>query len=421
MDRSTLYNIEPIGIGTPFVESLTSYIIRLSEAHCVLTGSLISKVYTPLLGKEYLSKISSRGGDGFYDSAIGINGLGKLAGEFIELTEKFTGRTDLGFTTLKAFSQIFPNRGLLKKTKSWCPICYEEDRVKGRIIYDQLIWNFQLVGTCLKHKSPLKNICVHCGQFVSVINRKSVPGTCSKCGQWLGTINSLTYPESYKDESLKNVSLIGELLAEKKNTFSIASPKESINFYVSSIFDGSVTEAARCLKVPKSTFTLWMTGKSNPSIKYLLQVSKMLGISLIEFLEMNKDIKLIHSAEEVFNHRERYDHFEIRNILHKAIIEKEPVSISELARRIGCDRKLLSKKYKDECEQIKANYSYYVQKNRQQNEELKLLKLEQAVKSLSSHAIYPSRRQVESILGNGFLKEKAVQEKWNNLKRSYQI
>lgn len=35
-----LYNLEPIGIGTPYVEGLTSYIVRLADAHCVTTGTL---------------------------------------------------------------------------------------------------------------------------------------------------------------------------------------------------------------------------------------------------------------------------------------------------------------------------------------------------------------------------------------------
>ena len=38
--RSRLFNLEPIGIGTPYVESLISYVVRESEAHCVLPRSL---------------------------------------------------------------------------------------------------------------------------------------------------------------------------------------------------------------------------------------------------------------------------------------------------------------------------------------------------------------------------------------------
>jgi hypothetical protein len=40
--RSYLYSLSPIGRGGPLVESLTSYIQRLAEAHAVETGALVN-------------------------------------------------------------------------------------------------------------------------------------------------------------------------------------------------------------------------------------------------------------------------------------------------------------------------------------------------------------------------------------------
>ena len=39
--RSRLHSIEPIGIGTSFVESLTGYIVRLAASHAVRISDLI--------------------------------------------------------------------------------------------------------------------------------------------------------------------------------------------------------------------------------------------------------------------------------------------------------------------------------------------------------------------------------------------
>src|SRR5947209_65670 len=39
--RSQLYQLEPIGIGSAGVESLTGYIARLADAHCVSVRSLL--------------------------------------------------------------------------------------------------------------------------------------------------------------------------------------------------------------------------------------------------------------------------------------------------------------------------------------------------------------------------------------------
>ena len=41
--RSDLAPIEPIGVGTGLVEGLTSYIMRLAEAHSVSTGDLVRR------------------------------------------------------------------------------------------------------------------------------------------------------------------------------------------------------------------------------------------------------------------------------------------------------------------------------------------------------------------------------------------
>nr|WP_236116925.1 TniQ family protein [Hassalia byssoidea] len=46
--RSRLYNLEPIGIGTPYVESLTGYVIRLAEQHCITTRQLLLNEIAPL-------------------------------------------------------------------------------------------------------------------------------------------------------------------------------------------------------------------------------------------------------------------------------------------------------------------------------------------------------------------------------------
>ncbi|WP_108671565.1 helix-turn-helix domain-containing protein [Peribacillus acanthi] len=421
MERSILYNLDPIGIGTPFVESLTSYISRLAEAHCVATGSLISRIYSPLLKKEYLVKVSKHGGNGFFDSAIGINGVGKLACEFSDLTNKLTGRSDLCLTTLQKWSNILTSRGLLKKTKSWCPICYEESRENGEVIYDPLIWSFQTVFICLKHKRPILDICGNCNKSVPIINRNTFPGYCSRCGQWLGSFS--TYKESLcnVDELLSNVLLIGELLAQSHLDVASISLRESINFYVKEMFDCSPIRAAKQLKIPKTTFVLWLSGESIPSIDYLLQLCKGFGITITEFLQKEQSVKDIGISNSSAKAKEEHNHDVIRNTLIKVIADKEPISLSTLARKLGCDRKLLSRMYKTECEKIKEIYISYQQTKREENALLKITRLEEAFRILLQKGIYPSRRQVEGILGSGFLKEKTLQEKWNKLKKELSI
>ena len=41
--RSRLYSLPPIGLGTALVESLSSYVVRLAEAHAVSAADLVRR------------------------------------------------------------------------------------------------------------------------------------------------------------------------------------------------------------------------------------------------------------------------------------------------------------------------------------------------------------------------------------------
>ncbi|MEH2302027.1 MAG: hypothetical protein V7K88_24350 [Nostoc sp.] len=77
--RSHLYQLEPVGIRTPMVESLTGYIERLAEAHCIPPDVLISRTITPLLKQIFLKSRTSRDLRSLFDRATAINGTGNIA------------------------------------------------------------------------------------------------------------------------------------------------------------------------------------------------------------------------------------------------------------------------------------------------------------------------------------------------------
>lgn len=413
-----MYNIEPVGIGTPYVESLTSYITRLADAHCIKTGTLISCIYAPYLKKDYLNKISIRGG-GFYESANGINGVGKLAEEFSDLTKELTGRSDITRTTLKQWSCMLPTMGLLKKNKSWCPNCYEEAKLNKRIVYDKLIWNFQLVKYCLFHKTPLVEYCCSCGKENRVVDRNSAPGICSKCGSWLGSISP---QEMVNNELLKDIELIGDFLAVDESNKIQGTVLDSLQFYLRVYFGSSKNKAASALNVPKSTFSTWVSGDSHPNIYNLVHICKVLDVSINQFLRRETPtFKSEFSTGCINSTKKTHDHMEILNVLKRIINSKEAVSISEIAKWVGCDRRLLSRKYKVECEQIKKRHIAFIEQQKNERYLKKINQLNSAFYSLLEQSIYPSRRQLESVLGSGFLKETSLQEYWNQLKRESKI
>ena len=102
--RSRLYRLEPIGIGTPAVESLSSYLNRLAQAHCVMVTTLITHELLPRLGvlappRAHPPPTPPRGGGHGLGQHLArqINGLGRIAATWVEGLEALTGRRDLRF------------------------------------------------------------------------------------------------------------------------------------------------------------------------------------------------------------------------------------------------------------------------------------------------------------------------------------
>ncbi|MEP0785739.1 TniQ family protein [Coleofasciculus sp. FACHB-129] len=50
--RSRLFSLEPVAVGTPYTESLSSYLNRLAQEHCLTSQKLIMGEIAPLILKD---------------------------------------------------------------------------------------------------------------------------------------------------------------------------------------------------------------------------------------------------------------------------------------------------------------------------------------------------------------------------------
>ena len=90
--RSRLYALTPIGIGTPFVESLTGYVSRLADAHAVSVGDLLGRELStfapkPLLPFGPFLRRNRPGSHGFHAQAYAVNGFGDRPGKWVDALE----------------------------------------------------------------------------------------------------------------------------------------------------------------------------------------------------------------------------------------------------------------------------------------------------------------------------------------------
>jgi hypothetical protein len=193
--RSRLYRLEPIGIGTPEVESLSSYLNRLAQAHCVMVTTLITHELLPRLGlpaspKVHPASTPARGGGRGLSQHLArqINGLGRIAATWVAGLEALTGRRDLRFLTLLTWQAVLPTRHLFAPRIRWCPACFEAQRMAGHPLSMPLVWTLNPVTGCARHRHPFQSHCPGCHQPLVAFSGCSRPGYCSRCGAWLGAV-----------------------------------------------------------------------------------------------------------------------------------------------------------------------------------------------------------------------------------------
>ncbi len=336
--------------------------------------------------------------------------------------EELTKRTDLKNTTLIKISKLFPNRGLLRNKKAWCPKCLQEMKTNGEI-YEPLIWNISLFEICPEHNIELETSCPWCGNILNVLSRSGFPGYCSSCH------HTLEKPK-YKNQTnhpkcLKQAIFIKDLLLWVEQQDEIRIGKEDINkcliLIVGELFNNNIANAAEELGFRYSTFRSWYKGINQPPIEAITRICLYLNITIEEFLagqfttkKIKKDSKFVGRMAP----RRRYDHIKIQAFLKNIIDKKINLSISKISEVVGCDRRLLSRQFPFECEKIKRA-----------NKELQLMEvdkrsvaineeIENAFFLLLESEQYPSFRKMDELLGNRRLLEKQFRESFDELKKN---
>ena len=150
--RSRLYSLTPIGIGTSSVESLTGYVVRLAEAHAVSVGDLVgrelsqhSPVPLPLVHPSHRLRPRRRRSHCFRAGSYSLNGLGETTAIWVKALEIGTCQSGLEFLTLLPFAEILSEIWIFRKSRAWCPECYQTWRQQDLPLYEPLLWSFQAV------------------------------------------------------------------------------------------------------------------------------------------------------------------------------------------------------------------------------------------------------------------------------------
>lgn len=398
--RSRLYGLEPFGIGTEFIESLTSYLIRLAEAHSVTFRDLLTFEIAPEINNQYIIKSSFSGGNRFYDGAVTINGMDKNASNLAEVVSRLTGQKGLEELTLLRFKNVFPNRNLLRRHVAWCPICLEEEN------YYPLIWSFTTYKVCIKHRINLREKCENCDKPIPFLHRKSRIGLCPNCNKRHFEPKNKTEfvdPQEMHYATQINIILNGcnhEIYDSELLRTNLLKIKESH-------FEGITSKFAGYFGIATTTLKTWFDNGRIPPLVQVLSISYKLDIAakrlytdtgFIYEIKINMDEKGFR--EKVIREKfglsfEKVQYYLEEIITNQCIV----ISIEKIARDLWCSKKYLYRNFSELCKLITTKNNEIIKYESIEKSDILTKKIEEACYNIYSEGIMPTRKMVETQIG----------------------
>ncbi len=213
--RSRLFFLEPIGLGTPYTENLSSYLTRLAQEHCVTTKKLIMGEIAPLImNDKYQPEMLSKNVSNLFgnsDAKPAINGMRNMTRSLTLALEQLTLREDLKYLSCLTYQGIIKEQGLFRQHKAWCPKCFKKSQQEHKTLYEPLLWSFKDVNHCLRHNQKLCVRCPHCDSQQKSISNNSRLGYCEHCKESLIAQSSNAKIE-INEKEYQVIDGIGELI-----------------------------------------------------------------------------------------------------------------------------------------------------------------------------------------------------------------
>lgn len=180
MATTRYFNLPLQGEGTAQVETASSYLGRLAQAHRVAVNVLLRDIGQDLEVGDSLAR---------YPSAFGkievrsLNGLSGFSAELMPALCRLTGNDHLqtGSWLFLRRQVAGMNAGVQIGIKRWCPACYAEDLERAGECYDRLIWQVPSLTRCPLHERDLLQGCPRCGHRVPALQRPDDRLRCRKC------------------------------------------------------------------------------------------------------------------------------------------------------------------------------------------------------------------------------------------------
>ncbi|WP_318615880.1 TniQ family protein [Sporosarcina sp. YIM B06819] len=387
-ERSICYPLEPMCKESIDVESLTSYIQRISEAHSVSVSSLVRHLIFPTSYTEETLGYSDNDLYRVYYKSYSINGFNQQALFFLEVLRELTDRIDLKDLTWMKLSSLL-SLGDIKVVRHWCPACIY-DQKNEEIAYEKLVWSLKSVTICLKHNCFLESTCPACKKENKQLDLHSTIGYCSKCKTWLGSnlvINNNTCEENTDWQKWVYKNVEGLMKSEMQEIINRDVILDEVSNFLTKNFNpanNSIYNLAYNMGFNRAVILQWKNKSKKVSFESLLILSFCVNISIEKILLKENEISISRNQirpikKGLFNKKSfiRLSIDEKRIALNEFINSDEypPLKLGDVTKKIGYkSNESLREFFPDECRLISARYKAY--KAKEKSEQVKKIKQE---------------------------------------------
>ncbi len=408
MRASVLYRLEPAGLSSGAPEALTSYLMRLAEAHVVPLRLLLHEILVPRLPDLKIPRSYTRL---FQESARSMNGLGLYAERFSGLLEELTRRSELSKLTMLPWKDLFDERGkgLLKGKKSWCSRCFSDQRETGVPLHEPLGWHLSVMELCPTHGTPLETRCPGCGKEQPALAPFSVVGRCAWCGAEFSQekASDIVLPENpwQKWVANKTASLFSIALRDGKFCM-VAAFQVRVALTIQDRTDGNAEAMDRILGWGTGTVGQWRRGRCRPRFDYFLHFCYQLGLDPATFLSCeekfghpNHSGGSLKSEIRPFFHRvplsRRKDHASILKRLESLVdAEEDRMSLEKAAENLGVGIGYLRYRFPEQSHKISACHKRGILRRAEESFQRKAQAISDTIQALHEKGIYPSKSMV---------------------------
>ena len=419
-DRTLLFALPPIGVGTAECESLSSYVIRLAREHSLPPRRFISRI---LLG--CVDQAKPRCDAKFFRHyAATVNGLGQYAEKFVRALCVATGRNDLEALTMLPWKGLLAPNGtpLTFASRRWCAACLHEFRdsapltAQSRPTYWPLSWSISAVSCCSRHLLPLTDACPHCARHQPTLPRTAELDRCDFCRKPLSVFEDSAevgapppalIPLWQASTAAPVANLVGQMIrlgpsVEQENVH-----KRWVTHIAQHVAATGSDRASTCRQIglnPRAMYE-WFERGAGVSLESVLKVCLHLGISIDAVFgapDAQVPVKSLPTPHPTSKPaRRRHDlatRVQAKAALDDAIADVQPRTLLAISERLDVSTGYLRYWFPKEVAALRAIHHRRLLEARELRQQRDAALIESTIQAMLRAGTYPGRKRIEAAL-----------------------